>query len=65
MEAYVGNTILETMGTTYGDVVEEEPLLLFGSTGYLEVSVNGGNAAERLDIRKGDSIKLSFEPPSE
>ncbi|MFB6247624.1 MAG: S-adenosyl-l-methionine hydroxide adenosyltransferase family protein [Salinibacter sp.] len=60
VEAYVGNTILETMGTTYGDVAEEEPLLLFGSTGYLEVSVNGGNAAERLDIRKGDSIKLSF-----
>ena len=65
MEAYVGNTILETVGTTYGDVAEEEPLLLFGSTGYLEVSVNGGNAAERLDIRKGDSIKLSFERPSE
>jgi hypothetical protein len=65
VEAYVGNTILETIGTTYGVVAEEEPLLLFGSTGYLEVSVNGGNAAERLDIRKGDSIKLSFERSSE
>lgn len=65
VEAYVGNTILETMGTTYGDVPEEEPLLLFGSTGFLEVSVNGGNAAERLAIRKGDSIKLSFAASSE
>jgi S-adenosylmethionine hydrolase len=65
VEAYVGNTILETMGTTYGDVAEEEPLLLFGSIGFLEVSVNGGNAAERLAIRKGDSIKLSFAASSE
>ncbi len=65
VEAYVGNTILDTMATTYGDVAEEEPLLLFGSTGFLEVSVNGGNAAERLDIRKGDSIKLSFAASSE
>lgn len=65
VEAYVGNTILKTMGITYGDVAEEEPLLLFGSTGFLEVSVNGGNAAERLAIRKGDSIKLSFAASSE
>jgi len=61
LSAYAGNTVLEQVHTTYGDVAEEEPLLLFGSSGYLEVSINGGNAAERLDIRKGDSIKLEFD----
>jgi hypothetical protein len=58
--AFAGSTILDALHTTYGDVPEEDPVLLFGSTGFLEVSVNGGNAAERLDIRKGDAVKLTF-----
>lgn len=61
LTAYAGSTVLHSLCTTYGDVPDEDPLLLFGSTDFLEVSVNGGNAAERLDIRKGDSIKLTFE----
>ena len=60
IEGYAGSTILEAIHGTYGDVDEGEPLLLFGSTGFLEVAVNGGNAAELLDIRKGDSIKIAF-----
>lgn len=60
IEGYVGTTILETIHETYGNVDEGEPLLLFGSTGFLEVAVNGGNAAELLDIRKGDSVKIGF-----
>jgi len=65
LTAYAGTTILEQVRSTYGDVAEEEPLLLFGSSGLLEVSINGGNAAERLDIRKGDSIKLEFDVSSD
>lgn len=61
LKAYVGSTTLETIQSTYGDVTGEDPLLLFGSTGFLEVAVNGGNAAERLNIRKGDTIKLNFD----
>jgi S-adenosylmethionine hydrolase len=60
IEGYVGSTVLESIRPTYGAVEEGEPLLLFGSTGFLEVAVNGGNAAELLDIRKGDSIKIVF-----
>lgn len=63
-EAYVGTTILHDLHSTYGDVGEEDPLLLFGSTGFLEVAVNGGSAAERLDIRKGDTVKLTFNDAS-
>ena len=58
VKGYVGSTILETIRDTYGAVPEGEPLLLFGSTDFLEVAVNGGNAAELLDIRKGDSVEV-------
>jgi hypothetical protein len=58
VEGYVGSTILKQILDTYGAVPEGEPLLLFGSTGFLEVAVNGGNAAELLDIRKGDSVEV-------
>jgi len=58
VEGYVGSTILEKILDTYGAAPEGEPLLLFGSTGVLEVAVNGGNAAELLDIRKGDAVEV-------
>ena len=61
MKAYVGTTVLEDVRPTYGAVAEGTPLLLFGSTGFLEVGVNGGNAADLLNIRKGDSIKVTFD----
>ena len=35
-----------------------ELLLLVAGGGYLEVAVNQGNAAERLEYKKGDKIKL-------
>ena len=60
VKGYVGSTILEQIRATYGAVPEGEPLLLFGSTDFLEVGVNGGNAAELLDIRKGDSVEVVF-----
>jgi S-adenosylmethionine hydrolase len=60
IDGYVGSTVLASIHDTYGAVAEGEPLLLFGSTGFLEVAVNGGNAAELLDIRQGDSIKIAF-----
>jgi len=65
LKCYAGSTVLRELHPTYGAVPEDDPLLLFGSTGYLEIAANGGNAAELLDIRKGDSIKLVFEESSE
>jgi S-adenosylmethionine hydrolase len=65
LDAYVGNTVLEELHPTYGAVPEGDPLLLFGSTDHLEIAANGGNAAELLGIRKGDSVKFVLEEPSE
>jgi hypothetical protein len=61
LKGYVGNAVIRDLDETYGAVAEGDPLLLFGSSGFLEVAVNAGNAAELLNIRKGDSIKVVFQ----
>ena len=59
-KCYVGGEVLERIHPTYATVPEGDPLMLFGSSGYLEIAVNGGNAAELLSIRKGDTINIVF-----
>ena len=58
LKCYVGSTVLDTIHATYGTVADGEPLLLFGSTGFLEVAVNAGQASELLNIHKGDTLQL-------
>ena len=43
---YAGSAVIEGIANTYGDVEKGEPLALFGSSGYLEIAVNAGDAAE-------------------
>jgi S-adenosylmethionine hydrolase len=64
LRGYAGSRVIEQFGSTYGAVPEGDPLLLVGSTDFLEIAVNGGSAAELLDIRKGDSVKLTFDDAS-
>jgi len=45
---------------TYSDVPINELVALIGSHGYLEIAVNGGSAAEKLQKTYLDSIKLVF-----
>jgi len=61
LKGYAGSAVVENLHDTYGDVAQGEPLMLFGSIGFLEISVNAGNAAELLDISKGDTVKLVFQ----
>jgi len=65
LNASVGGTVLQNLRPTYEAVPEGDPLLLFGSTDHLEIAANGGNAAELLDIRKGDSVEFTLEEPVE
>ena len=60
-KCYAGSAILEGVAPTYGAVAEGEPLLVFGSSGFLEVAVSGGNAAKLLGIQKGDSVDVVFQ----
>ncbi len=42
----------------FSAVPEGEPLLLVAGGGYLEISVNQGNAAEHMGLGKGDDVTL-------
>jgi S-adenosylmethionine hydrolase len=59
-KCYIGGAVLRGIHGTYADVPTGEPLMLVGSADYLEVGVNGGNAASLLTIRKGSPVDLVF-----
>ncbi len=42
----------------YDEVPKGKPLGILGSTGFLEVSINCGNAAETLKVKRGDPVKV-------
>jgi S-adenosylmethionine hydrolase len=44
----------------YGETKPHEPLALIGSHGFLEISINQGNAAEKFKAKAGDKIRLSL-----
>jgi S-adenosyl-L-methionine hydrolase (adenosine-forming) len=43
---------------TYNDVDPGGLLVLLGSSGFLEISINQGNAARKLDIEPGDPVRV-------
>jgi S-adenosyl-L-methionine hydrolase (adenosine-forming) len=60
VRCYAGSTILDGIRETYASVASGEPLVLVGSTGHLEVSVNSGHAAELLSLIKGSAVSIVF-----
>lgn len=43
---------------TYGSVGQEEPLALIGSHGFLEIAVNGGNAALQFGLKNRNQVAI-------
>jgi S-adenosylmethionine hydrolase len=43
----------------YGETKPHEPLVLIGSHGFLEISINQGNAAKRFETKAGDRVAVS------
>ena len=41
---------------TYSDVAEGETVALAGSSGFIEIAVRGGSAAQKLSARRGDPV---------
>ena len=52
----IGPTRIIGIEQTYEDGAPDRPLALIGSRGYLEVAVNRGNAAIKLNAGKGDAV---------
>ncbi|MFQ5965165.1 MAG: S-adenosyl-l-methionine hydroxide adenosyltransferase family protein [Candidatus Scalinduaceae bacterium] len=56
----VGRKKLNKISNSYADVGEKEVVAIFGSSGYLEISVNHGNAKNVLNLKKGDKLVLGY-----
>jgi len=58
LKIYVGNTILNKLVDTFGEVTEGEPAAYIGSAGMLEIAINKGDAHEMLGVEKGAPISI-------
>ena len=54
----LGEITLSRINRTYGEAPVGDLLALVGSSGYLEISINGGNAATRLNAQIGDTVTI-------
>jgi S-adenosyl-L-methionine hydrolase (adenosine-forming) len=54
----VKGSVIRSFKDFYGDGGGKEPFGIWGSAGFLEVSVNGGSAAESLRVKRGDKVVL-------
>jgi S-adenosylmethionine hydrolase len=49
------------VGTHYHAVAAGRPVAVLGSTGFLELAVNAGNAAGELGLREGDKVSVRLK----
>jgi S-adenosyl-L-methionine hydrolase (adenosine-forming) len=56
---HIGGHRVGAISVTYADVEHGDVCAVVGSTGHLEVAVNGGNAADVLNISRGASVRVS------
>jgi len=54
----MGRRRINGICSSYSDVGDNEALAIFGSSGYLEISVNRGSAGSILKLKKGDKLIL-------
>ena len=54
----MGRRRINGICSAYTDVGDNEALAIFGSSGYLEISVNLGSAGDVLKLKKGDKLTL-------
>ncbi|MEM6254567.1 MAG: SAM-dependent chlorinase/fluorinase [Cyanobacteria bacterium P01_D01_bin.156] len=55
----LGNYCLE-YHSTYGETASGTALALIGSHGYVEIAINGGNAARVMGVQVGDLVKIAY-----
>ncbi len=60
IETTIGKKKIIGLSKTYTDVKPGEPLVLFGSAGFLEVSINQGNAQKYFRVCRGNKIRVEM-----
>jgi S-adenosylmethionine hydrolase len=58
IEVHIGNQRILGLSKSYDAVLPRQSLVLLGSRGFLEISVNCGSAKDVMDARKGDRVKI-------
>jgi S-adenosyl-L-methionine hydrolase (adenosine-forming) len=59
-EVRIGKQHIEQVVATYGLTRQGSALALISSDGQLEIAVNGGSAAQQLQIQIGDAVELRY-----
>ena len=59
IEIVAGTQAVGAVVATYADAEPGAVCALFGSSDHLEVAVNGGSAAERLELGRGARVTIS------
>lgn len=59
-ELDIANTKITTLSRAYSEAETDEPFVIFGSAGLIEISVKNGSAAEKLRARRGTPLTLRF-----
>ena len=62
VETTIGKKKIIGLSKTYMDVKAGKPLVLFGSTGFLEVSINQGNAQKYFKVDRGNEVIIKCNP---
>ncbi len=57
-EIRAGNAYLKQLNTAYAESEIGEPLAIVGSSGMLEIAVNGGSASQVLGLKRGDTVVI-------
>ena len=55
----IANRTIKGISKSYSGVKAGELVALFGSTGYLEIAVNKGNAKKLLNVNRGDKVAIN------
>lgn len=55
----VGKRMIEGLTRGYWEGEKNEPIALFGSGGFLEISIREGNAQKRLKVKRGNRVIVS------
>ena len=58
-EIKAGNVRLNRLNRAYAESEVGEPLAIIGSSGLLEIAVNGGNAERHLGLKRGDAVAVT------
>jgi S-adenosyl-L-methionine hydrolase (adenosine-forming) len=58
-ELLVKGKVIRDFKESYSDAATKGPFAICGSAGFLEISINGGSAAAKLRVKRGDAVVLT------